>query len=229
MHLILFAEAFYLSLVFTLPTSESYPDHNLARRESFVDCPAQNGWVRKAPEPRWPAPYNANTCPSIEDSYGALEFPHAPTPGADISDGELRKRLHAKQRDDTGPSDTMRASLPSIETRQEYDICQIIARAVFQHVDPDEHRQAVTGEITLTAGVRYVFSISTCAVIDSVSAWLHRGGDDYVPVADAAPGDEQGFLNFVPAVTGVYHFFVEFGQNIFQNGALRLYQIGPGK
>ena len=73
-----------------------------------------------------------------------------------------------------------------------------------------------------------MFAMSTCAVIHSVSAWQDNGGGDFDQVAEADANDPQGYLSFVPLWTGTYHFFVEFAENIWQDGAFRLYQIGPG-
>ncbi|KAL8710649.1 MAG: hypothetical protein Q9220_004873 [cf. Caloplaca sp. 1 TL-2023] len=153
--------------------------------------------------------YNPSTCPDMAN----------PNPWDLALVGHDKKRSLA-------PSSL--APAPALQERQDSTLtCRIIARQVFDHYYPDQHRVANTAQVRLQTGLGYVFSMSTCALVDTIKVYLNTGGGHFSVVQNVHPDATRDAVSFTVEQNGDYHVEVTFHQNIFQAGALRLYEIGP--
>ncbi|KAL9594255.1 MAG: hypothetical protein Q9219_007136 [cf. Caloplaca sp. 3 TL-2023] len=192
-----------LPLAFALPTGS--PDRNLFRRGPGEICPNGINNGKQLADVTYPGSFNPDTCPDLQ---GANHW-EAPLVGHD-------KRSLV-------PAPTTPHSLSKRVTT-----CQIIARQVFDHYVPDNHGIANTQQVRLRTGLSYVFSISTCTLVERIKLYLNTGGYRFRVTNNVTPNDgTRDAISFVVPETGDYHFEVTFRENIFQDGALRLYKIDP--
>ena len=201
---------FYLA--FPLLESFSVPNQGLGRRDTREYCPTPNpNNIGYFADPEYPVGYDGSTC--TESAFNPFIAPLIGHDKRSLSSSSSSSPIHVPKKD---------------HEKRVQGVCTIIARQVFNHYMPDNYRVANTGQVRLLVGINYMFSISTCAMIDAVKIWLHNGGADYELFSETDVTDSGASVSFQPLSTGDYHFEVTFKENIFQSGALRLYRIGPG-
>ncbi|KAI4232278.1 MAG: hypothetical protein LQ352_008345 [Teloschistes flavicans] len=192
-----------LPLVFTLPTES--PERNLLPRGPGETCSNGINNGKQLADTTYPGSFNPSTCPDLS----------GPNPWDAPLVGHDKRSLSAPPP-------------PTAPLSKRDPTCQIIARQIFDHYIPDNHRVANTQQVRLFPGLGYVFSISTCALVDRIKLYLNTGNGHFQVTQNVSPNDgTRDAISFVVPQTGDYHFEVTFHENIFQDGALRLYQIDP--
>lgn len=68
--------------------------------------------------------------------------------------------------------------------------------------------------------------MSTCALVDQINIYLNTGNYHFDRVQNVHIDDTRTSVSFTVPQNGDYHVEVTFRENIFQDGALRLYEIG---
>ncbi|KAL8866743.1 MAG: hypothetical protein Q9174_006110 [Haloplaca sp. 1 TL-2023] len=206
-----------LSLSFAVPVLGGpikVTSKGLLPRQSRPTCSALAQVGQTVAEPYYPAAFNPDTCPDNIDGNlltspltGHDKRSLALTPAPAPTTGDLSKR-------------------------QGREVCQLIARQVFDHY-MDRRRIANTGEVQLIPGLRYVFAMSTCALVERINVYLNTGGGHFdrvesFPINNGPVEETRISVSLGVERAGQYHFEVFFEENIFQDGIIRLYQLGQG-
>ena len=195
-----------IPLAFALPAlekpNEAVPRNLLPRGPGEICSNGVNNGKQLA-DTVYPGQFNPDTCPD----YSGPNPWDAPLVGHD------KRSLAPVTRN-------------GVDKRQ--PACQVIARQIFDHYIPDNHRVANTQQVHLYQGLAYVFSITTCALVDRIKLYLNTGNGHFEVTNNVTPNDgTRSAISFVVPHEGDYHFEVTFHENIFQDGALRLYELAP--